>query len=104
MLTLSINSRHKGEGMACFLATTQLFGSLGNFVIGKLMTKLSIITQADKGLLFAANTAIPSLIAAVFFYIAGIYYAREKQKSSDTTKYAYRNRHLASMAMSRTAA
>ena len=33
-----------------------------------------------KGKLLAINTAVPSLIAAVLFYISGIYYGRVKRE------------------------
>jgi surface polysaccharide O-acyltransferase-like enzyme len=87
--------------MACFMACTQLFGSLGAFILGKLITVMEIETQEDKGRLIAAAIAIPCLLSALFFYIAGIFYAREKASTSDPQKYAYRNRHLVSMYASR---
>ena len=41
---------------------------------------MDIDTQVAHGRLLAANTAIPCLIAAGFFYIAGIYYGRVKRE------------------------
>ena len=83
------------------MACTQLFGSLGAFFLGKLSTKMEIETQEEKGRLLAAAIGIPCFLAAIFFYCAGIYYAREKANTSDPSKYAYRNRHLISMYASR---
>ena len=66
--------------MAVFLCATAMAGSLGIYVVGQIQIEMKIETQADKGKLLAINTAVPSLIAAVFFYISGIYYGRVKRE------------------------
>ena len=66
--------------MAVFLCATAMFGSLGIFLVGQLQAEIDVETQEGKGRLLAANTAIPCLIASVFFYIAGIFYGQVKRE------------------------
>ena len=77
--------------MAVFLCTTTMFGSLGIYVVGKVEDDLNITTQKSKGELLAMNTALPSLIASIFFFISSIYYGRakmanEREKEDALTK------------------
>ena len=66
--------------MAVFLCATAMFGSIGIQIVGQIQIDMKIETQADKGKLLAINTALPCLIASVFFYISGIYYGRVKRE------------------------
>lgn len=66
--------------MAVFLCTTAMSGSLGIYIVGKVQDDGDEQTQESKGKLIALNTAIPSFIAAIFFYISGIFYGRVKKE------------------------
>lgn len=80
MISYTIDPQYKGVAIAVFLCATAMFGSLGIFIVGKVQTEYELETQEDKGKLLAANTAIPSAIAAILFFISGIFYARVKRE------------------------
>ena len=76
--------------MGVFLFATAIFGTIGTLVIGVLVQDFHIVSQEKKGWLLTVNTAIPCLIAALFFYISSIHYAEfrrnlevEKEEAQD---------------------
>ena len=79
MIQTTIDVRYKAVSMAVFLCLTGLSGMCGTFLAGEIETLLGIdatseASQDGIGYVIAINTVVPSLIAAIFFYICGFYY------------------------------
>ena len=76
MIQVSIDVRYKGVAMGVFLFATSLSGTAATLIVGVLDTDLHVKKQFGKGKVIWLNTALPCILAMVFFYISGIYYDR----------------------------
>ena len=76
MIQVSIDVRYKGVAMGVFLFATSLTGTAATLVVGVMDTKYHVKEQIGKGKVIWLNTALPCVLAMVFFYISGIYYDR----------------------------
>ena len=76
MIQVSIDVRYKGVAMGVFLFATSLSGTAATLIVGVLDTDLHVKKQLGKGKVIWLNTALPCILAMVFFYISGIYYDR----------------------------
>ena len=79
MIQTTIDVRYKAVSMAVFLCLTGISGMCGTFLAGEIETLFDIDTTEESsqdgiGYVIALNTVIPSLIAAIFFYVCGFYY------------------------------
>ena len=76
MIQVSIDVRYKGVAMGVFLFATSLTGTAATLIVGVMDTKYHVKEQIGKGKVIWLNTALPCVLAMVFFYISGIYYDR----------------------------
>ena len=82
MIQTTIDVRYKAVSMAVFLFATAISGTIGTFVVGKVIDSLEEETQKSKGYIIALNTGIPCVLAAIMFFITSFYYEKHMQKQS----------------------